>query len=252
MKNRVFYTFIILIVLGCNVETRNELVDSYITISDVSRVFISGLDTPTVSYTLTKDGEEYLNAVDIPLVESGGTYAINLSLLTGAEYKFLDFTISSNNQLTYILDEGDINNSTGFSISTDGVFSSTPCVYLNRVTDIVFEGLEYETFSVEISTDETSVLDPVDLTFQVSSNIPDATFKIYKYTIYWVSGPTLAQNDIFDMDTGNLFNPLEVGDDEAWGSGKFKIETTNSSGEMVFVVGFTEEWSKKHIHLILD
>ncbi len=95
-------------------------------------------------------------------------------------------------------------------------------------------------------------MDPVSLTFQVSSNITDAVFKIYKYTIYWVSGPIINQNQTFDMDTGKLFDPMVEGDEDPWGSGKFKIETTNSLGETVFVVGFSEEWDKKHIHLILD
>ena len=62
----------------------------------------------------------------------------------------------------------------------------------------------------------------------------------------------MVQNEIYDMDTGNIFDPLIEGDDDPWGSGKFKIVTQNSLGNDVFITGFSEEWSQKHIHLILD
>ncbi len=252
MKNALFLSVFIFFLTGCVIKNDNIAIEKRIIINDSGRELISGLNEPVVDYILFKDGEEYCTESDSQLLINVGTYGINLNLVSGSEYRFTEFTIKADGEIKYILDVDSTANSDGFNISIDGVFSITPKVFLKKVTGVIFDTLDYESLSVEIITDESSFLDPVSLTFKVSSNIPDATFQVFKYTIYWVTGPELIQNDIFDMDTGDVYNPLEEGDEDPWGSGKFKIVTTNSSGETVFVVGFSDEWSKKHIHLILD
>lgn len=241
------------LLLGCKMESnKNETVEQKVLLNESTREVISGLESPVVDYTLLKDGEDYADVLDIPLVESGGTYAISLTLVSGSSYVFSKFTIKTATNTEYILDAGVEGNTTGFSISVDGVLSTPPKIYLKRVTGIIFESLEYDTLSVDVITDESSFLEPVSLTFKVSSNVPNAVFHVYKYTRYWISGPTLEQNQIYDMDTGNIFDPMVEGDEDPWGNGKFKIVTTNTTGETVFVVGLTEEWSKKHVHLVLN
>lgn len=244
--------FSIIFVLSCAVNSSTEIIEQKIIINDSDRSLIDGLNEPVVDYILLKDGEEYIEKTDLLLSSENGTYVINLELISGSVYSFQEFTIKTENITEYVLDYESQDNIDGFQISVDGVFSVTPKVYLKRVTGVVFDNLEYEMLSVEISTDESSYLDPVELTFKISSNIEGATFQLYKYTIYWVTGPELNQNEIFDMDTGDIYDPLIEGDEDPWGSGKFKIVTTNSQGENVFVVGFSDEWSKKHIHLTLD
>lgn len=251
MKKQLIYLILVVSFSGCMIQTEKEIVQKKILINDQDRASISGLINPVVDYTLLKDGEEYLCETGVTLTESDGSYSLDFNLLTGSSYSFSLFNISSERGLEYILDSDISGNSDGFTISVDGVFSVTPKVYLKKVSDIAFDPMEYENLSVEITTDESSFLEPVELTFKVSSNIPDATFKIYKYSIYWVSGPTLNQGEIFDMDTGLKFDPLVEGDGEAWGNDKFKIETTNSNGDTIFIVGFSSEWSKKHIYLEL-
>lgn len=252
MKNILYISVIVSLITGCTIKNDVIKVEKNLIINDSTRELISGLNNPVVDYVLNKDGEEYLSKTDELLTAVDGTYVITFDLYSGSDYKFTEFTIKSNDSIEYILDIDSLSNNEGFNISIDGVFSVTPKVYLKKVTGIVFDTLNYETLSVEIITDQSSYLDPVPLTFKISSNIPDATFHIYKYTIYWVTGPELNQNEIFDMDTGLLFDPLEDGDEDPWGSGKFKIVTTNSIGESVFVVGFCDEWSTKHIHLELE
>ena len=251
MKNILFLSVLLFFITGCVMESEDMSIKKRIIINDSGRKLISGLNDPKVDYILFKDGDKFKVEVDYPLIINEGTYVINLNLVSGSEYKFTEFTIKADGKIVYMLDVDSTVNSDGFKISIDGIFSVTPKVFLKKVTGVIFDSLDYESLSVEIITDESSFLDPVSLTFKVSSNIPDATFKIFKYTIYWVKGPELNQNDIYDMDTGYIFNPLKEGDEDPWGSGKFKIVTTNSKGETVFVVGFSDEWSKKHIHLIL-
>lgn len=251
MKNLLILSIWLFSITGCVMKSETITIKKSIIINDAGRELISGLNEPMVDYILFKDGEEFKVEVDYPLLINDGTYVINLNLVSGSEYKFTEFTIKADGEILYVLDVDSTANSDGFNISIDGVFSVTPKVFLKKVTGIIFDNLEYESLSVEITTDESSFLDPVSLTFKVSSNVPDATFQIFKYTIYWVTGPELNQNDIYDMDTGAIFNPLIEGDEDPWGSGKFKIVTTNSTGETVFVVGFSDEWSKKHIHLVL-
>ncbi len=241
---------IIFITLSCSLNNE-KILNQRVYLKNETRTLINSLNTPTVSLKLLKDGEIYSTLSNVQLTEDLGGYYIDLDLLSGGKYTFSEFSLYSDGKLAYILDVDAVANSEGFTLSLDGVLSVTPKVYLKKVTGIVYSNLEYQTLSVDIQLDESSVMEPVNLTFQVSSNIPDATFHIYKYTIYWVSGPILEQNQTFDMDTGDIYDPLEEGDDDPWGSDKFKIVTTDSQGNEVFVVGFAAEWSKKHIHLTL-
>lgn len=240
------------IILGCSLNNLNNSKEQLILIRDTERALISGLTTPLVDFVINRDDEEYINVENYPLIINNGTYAISISLLSGAKYQFESFTIKDGDEINYILDKNSTINIEGFSISTDGVLSTTPKVILLKVVGIVFDPLEYEVISLDIPSEEILTIDPPELTFKISSNVPNATFTIYKYTIYWVNSGVFEQNSIFDMDTGNMFNPLIDGDGESWGSGKFKIETKNSYGEVVFLEGLSDDWSKKHIHLVLN
>lgn len=253
MKFNIIILILITLLFGCSMHNPSDnYIEKEVSIININRDLISGLTSPVVDYILFKDGELYNEGQDVSLLENSGTYTLQLNLITGSNYNFTTFTIKSNNIVEYILDQDLISNNDGFTISIDGVFSVPPKVFLKKVTGVIYENVDYENLSVDVVTDESSYLDPVPLTFKVSSNIPGAVFKVYKYTIYWVSGPILNQGEIFDMDTGNIFDPLIDGDEDPWGSGKFKIETTNSIGDTVFIVGFSEEWSEKYIHLVLD
>lgn len=249
---RYYVICFIVFALSCQVSTKSPNYESDIEIINLDRSIITGLSDPKMSYTLLKDDEEYITVTEEALISNEESYSFTLNLLSGANYRFSEFIIFSGDDVYYILDEESITTQEGFTISIDGIFSTTPTVSLKKVFGMEYESLDYAVFSVDIVTDETELIDSPELTFTVSSNIPEASFLIYKYTIYWVTGPTLNHHEIFDMDTGEIFDPLEEGDDDPWGSGKYKIVTTNSSGESVFVIGFAEEWNKKHIYLNLD
>lgn len=244
---------IVLLFLSCGVDNGpNE--DDFVTtirILDIDRSLISGLSSPKVDYTLEKDAADYLDVTDYVLEEIDGYYVLSLNLLSGADYRFTLFTITTDAGVEFILDSDSTGNTDGFNISTNGVLSVTPTIYLKKVSGVEYEQIDYENIDITVVLDEASQLEPAELTFRVSSNIVDATFEIFKYSIYWKSGGILQQNEIFDMDTGVVFDPLEEGDNESWGTGKFKIVTTDSQGESVSVVGISEDWSRKHIFLNL-
>lgn len=251
MKYLIIIIVQILILLSCSIDNNNKIIKTKIDVFNINRSGINELSNPLVDLTLTKDSEDFFTVSNFPLTVVDDSYALTIDLLSGSNYIFEEFNIYSEGELIYILDKEYQLNIEGFRISPDGVYSNEPKVYLKNVTDIEYDEMTYESFSVDILTDNFSTMEPEDLTFEISSNIENATFTIYKYTIYWVTGPTLENNNIFDMDTGELYDPLDYGDGEVWGNGKFKIVTTNDAGEIVFVVGFSEEWNKKHIHLIL-
>lgn len=248
------YLFLLLIIpfMACQVTHEEEGMEKSVDLINIDRAIISGLTDPKIHYTMLKDEEDYITVTDEVLDSSGAGYSFTLNLLSGATYRFSDFTITEGSEIIYILDTESQVTMDGFSISTDGVFSTTPTVTLKRVYGMVYDPLDYSTTSVDIITDESMLIDTPELTFKVSSNVVGATFTIYKYTIYWVTGPTLNQNEIFDMDTGEIYNPLEEGDNDPWGSGKYKIETVDSLGNTVFVIGLAEEWNMKNIYLNLD
>lgn len=249
---RILVICMIIVFLSCQVSNDISPFENSVELINLDRAVISGLSDPKITFSLLKDEEDFLSVTDGELTSSVSGYSFSLNLLSGAHYRFNEFSIMDGTEIIYILDTDSQITIDGFSISTDGVFSTTPTVSLKRVYGMDYESLDYSMLSVDIITDETMLIDTPELTFKVSSNVPGATFTIYKYTIYWVTGPTLEQNEIFDMDTGEKYDPLEEGDNDPWGSGKYKIETVDNSGDSVFVVGLAEEWSMKSVHLTLD
>lgn len=249
---RILILLFVVLLLSCQVSNENLSFENSVKLINIDRSVISGLTDPRIHFTLLKDEEDFLIVSDGELQSSAEGYSFSLNLLSGALYRFSEFTITEGSESVYILDTDSQITVDGFSISPDGVFSTTPTVSLKRVYGMVYDELDYSMLSVDIVTDESMLIETPELTFKVSSNVPGATFTIYKYTIYWVTGPTLEQNEIFDMDTGEKYDPLEEGDNDPWGSGKYKIETVDSSGNSVFIIGLAEEWSKKSIYLTLD
>lgn len=249
---RIYMFFLLIVLLSCQVSHDKPMFENSIELINIDRTVISGLTDPRINFTLLKDDEDFLTVTDGVLDSSGTGYSFSLNLLSGANYRFSDFTITEGSEIVYILDTDSQVTIDGFSISTDGVFSTTPTVTLKRVYGMEYDALDYSMLSVDVITDESMLIDTPELTFKVSSNVPGATFTIYKYTIYWVTGPILEQNEIFDMDTGEKYDPLEEGDNDPWGSGKYKIETVDSSGNSVFVIGLADEWSMKSIYLNLE
>lgn len=250
------YLLILLVVffsVSCDFESKNDnsVVTSKIRLVDADRSIISGLNSLSIDYILEKDNGDYATITDFILNEDGGSYNLSLDLLSGATYVFTLFKISTDNGLEYILDDDSTLNAQGFTISADGLITPSPKLYLKKVSGVEYDLLDYENIDISIELDESSQLGPTELTFRVSSNVVDATFEIFKYSVYWRSGGILIQNDIFDMDTGQIFDPLEDGDNVSWGTGKFKIVTTDSLGVSVSIVGISEDWSMKHIRLNL-
>lgn len=241
---------LLLIVSSCSLKnSKDEYITNDLIIRDNNRQVIEDLEEPKVSYILEKDDEEYLDISDFPLTKKDDLYIINLKLLTNSTYKFTKFNITSNGKIIYILDS-DSNNNIGFRVNNDGMKSQVN-VYLKRVDNLDFDDVLVNEKEADINFNESSTIGYVDLTFKVSSNVENAQFKIYMYSVYWKLGATLNNNGVFDMDTGKEYSPIDDGDNEAWGVGNFKIETVNSQGEEVTIVGTTEEWNKKHIVLTL-
>ncbi len=247
---RIISCILIICIFGCIVTGDPGVVVEKLIIKDSNRELINSLDNPLLSYVLKKDGAVVEEKIDIPLILTGDYYSIELSLMTGANYEFSSFTIKCNGVITFILDTESTNPSS-FSVDINGLFSKEPTVYLKKVDNPVFDSIEYSGITKIISIDQTSTIGRVPLTFKVSSNIDNAEFKIYMYSVYWRLGATLPQNGIFDMDTGKAFNPLSQGEGDPWGTGSFKIETTDSNGDIVSITGTADLWNEKHIVLNL-
>ena len=122
----------IVLFLGCNANGGVSNYEKNIFIDESCRASISNLSSPTLDYTLNKDGEEYILSEDVILYEEGGTFCISLSLISGSSYSFSKFNIKSEGKLLYILDEDSVENTLGFEISSDGTFISDPIVYLKK------------------------------------------------------------------------------------------------------------------------
>lgn len=245
------YLLFIAVIFSCQIEDSSSYINREISLEG-SRSIITDLVNPSVDYLLEKDGEEYLNKTDVALINKDSVYTLSFDLLTGANYKFKSFTIKDNSKIQYVLDENSVENINGFSIPVTATISESIKIYLIKVQDVVYEPLEYTNIEVNVLTDQSGKLEPRENTFKVSSNLQNATFKVYMYSIYWKLGAELNEGDVFDMDLGAKFDPLKEGDGVPWGKGSFKIETTNSKGEVVSVVGLAADWSKKNIHLKLE
>lgn len=233
----------VLIMFSCSIKGEKEI-SSRILIKDSGRGVISGITTPTVDYKLEKDGEEFYSITDYPLVDKGGYYTIDITLINQGTYKFTEFNIKDNGEIIYIVDESHQNYINGFSPSAE------VNLYLLSVLDQDFDPITITEEDLSITLNESGSIGYIDQTFKVSSNVPNATFSIYMYSIYWKLGATLQSGEIFDMDTCSKFNITDEGDGVPWGKGSVKIVTTNLLGEEVFITGESVDWDKKHIQLI--
>lgn len=237
---------------NCSLQDKDvSYVNKSIIIKESSRSVITELSNSVIDFILKKDGDVYLDVSNYPLVDKGGYFSIDLKLLTSSKYNFTKFNIKSGDKVSHILDENYQENTTGFSVTSVGENINKISVYLKQVDSLDFDPLNIEEKSIEIVLDQSSTIGHVDLTFKISSNVPNAKFNVSMYSVYWKLGATIDQNGIFDMDTGKEFNPLEKGDEKAWGKGNFKVETTNLKGDTIFIKGTSVEWNKKHIHLNL-
>lgn len=236
-------TVLTLFLLSCSMNQQEEI-SSRVLIRDSYRGVVTGLTSPTVDYVLQKDNEEDHRVSDFPLEDRGGYYSIDLTLLNQGTYRFSEFNIKDGGEVIYIVDKE-------HQLYIDG-FTATGEVkiYLISVINPDFDDLDISQEDVSITFNESGSIGYVDLTFKVSSNVPDASFEVYMYSIYWKLGDTLLSNQIFDMDTGSRLNILDEGDGVPWGKGMFKIVTTNMAGDSVYLTGNSDDWNKKHIKLI--
>ncbi len=120
MKNKILVIIVAILLFSCVVDKKDEVINQELIISDTNRAAITGLTSPTVSYILEKDGGDYLEEIDIELIESDGNYVMNFDLIAGADYIFTEFTIKAEDVIEYILDPDVEDNSTGFNLSLDG------------------------------------------------------------------------------------------------------------------------------------
>lgn len=247
-----YLSILIFLLFNCSLEDKDdEYVNKSILLKGNSRTVIKELTDSVIDFILEKDGDVYMDISDFPLNDKGGYYSVDLKLLTSSGYRFTKFNIRRTDKIIYILDEINENNVNGFNIKNIDEQSNKISVYLKKVDSIKFDQLNIEEKPLEIVLDNSSTLGYVDLTFKVSSNIPNAEFNVSMFSVYWKLGATLSQNGVFDMDTGKEFDPLNKGDEKPWGKGFFRVETTNLKGDVVSVTGTSTEWNNKHIHLKL-